>query len=70
VELALSGSFFTKKAIIIWSIQKKVVPLRTFSAFGLQSSAAEGTDDAQFWACQRRGLCISPDRCNLLKTFF
>jgi hypothetical protein len=29
----------------IWSNQKKVLPLHAFSAFGLQSSAAEGTDD-------------------------
>jgi len=36
---------FEKKAENILSIQKKVVPLRAFSAFGLQSSAAEGTDD-------------------------
>ena len=28
--------------------QKKVVPLHAFSAFGLQSSAAEGTDDTIF----------------------
>ena len=26
-----------------------VVPLHAFSAFGLQSSAAEGTDDTIFW---------------------
>ena len=37
--------FFAKKAQFIWSVQKKVVPLHAFSAFGLQSSAAEGTDD-------------------------
>ena len=37
--------FFYKKSQNILSIQKKVVPLHAFSAFGLQSSAAEGTDD-------------------------
>jgi hypothetical protein len=41
--------FFNKKARNIWSIKKKVVPLHAFSAFGLQSSAAEGTDDTDFW---------------------
>ena len=39
---------FEKKAENILSIQKKVVPLHAFSAFGLQSSAAEGTDDTHF----------------------
>ena len=34
-----------KKIKNIWSVQKKVVPLHAFSAFGLPSSAAEGTDD-------------------------
>ncbi len=40
--------FFNKNFQNIWSIQKKVVPLHAFSAFGLQSSAAEGTDDTHF----------------------
>ena len=38
-------TLFTKKRKKIWSHQKKVVPLHAFSAFGLQSSAVEGTDD-------------------------
>ena len=37
--------FFVKKDQNILSIQKKAVPLHAFSAFGLLSSAAEGTDD-------------------------
>ena len=37
-----------KKIKNIWSVQKKVLPLHAFSAFGLQSSAAEGTDDTHF----------------------
>ena len=40
--------FFCKKSQNILSIQKKVVPLHAFSAFGLLSSAAEGTDDIHF----------------------
>mgnify|MGYP003493630483 CR=1 FL=1 len=61
--------FFVKNTPIIWSYQKKVVILHAFSRFGLPSSAAKGTDDADFSACQRRRLSISPGRCNHLKHF-
>ena len=39
---------FEKKRKNIWLYEKKVVPLHAFSAFGLQSSAVEGTDDTDF----------------------
>ena len=37
--------FSTKIPQIILLFQKKIVPLHAFSAFGLPSSAAKGTDD-------------------------
>ena len=39
--------FFVKNTPIIWSYQKKEVPLHAFSRFGLPSSAAKGTDDGE-----------------------
>ena len=42
-----SYTFSLKISQNIWSIQKKAVPLCAFSAFGLQSSAAKGTDDVE-----------------------
>ena len=56
--------FFVKNTPIIWSYQKKAVPLHAFSRFGLPSSAAKGTDDGGFLPCQRRRLSNSPGRCN------
>ena len=40
------NTFFSKKTCTFAFF---VVPLHAFSAFGLQSSAAEGTDDTIFW---------------------
>ena len=39
---------FNKNPEIILPFQKKAVPLHAFSALGLLSSAAEGTDDIVF----------------------
>ena len=41
-SLSLFYRFFQQK---FWSFEKKAVPLHAFSAFGLPSSAAKGTDD-------------------------
>ena len=42
------GWYLVTKVRKILLIQKKAVPLHAFSAFGLPSSAAEGTDDTIF----------------------